>query len=78
MKGDEFISLSPELMEKYKRQFFEPEMIFKHDGKIIVLKDDSREPNKSIAEHMKEGAEQAAKDKAARTTRPKKTDIDRD
>jgi len=62
----EFVSLSPELMAKYKERFFEPGI------KTVIS-----EVKKPIAEQMKEGAEQAAKYNAARTVPEKKTDKDR-
>jgi len=74
VKDGDFISLSPEQMEKYKRQFFEPEVILKHDGKIVALKVDDPEPKKSIADQLKDGADQAAKDNAARPSPPKNRD----
>jgi hypothetical protein len=51
--GDEFISLSPELMKKYKEKFFEPGISIE-------------EVKKPFSEQMKEAEAQAAKDNAAR------------
>lgn len=53
-KGD-FVSLSPALMDKYKKLFLEPEIFFTENGKIKVQK-----IKKSITEQIKEGAKKAS------------------
>ena len=75
VKDDEFISLSPELMEKYKTLFYEPKALIMENGKTIA---DVTPLKKTIAEQMKKGAEQAAEYNAARIIPDKKPDIDRD
>ncbi len=67
VKGDDFTSLSPTLMEKYKQRFYEPELFVEQGGKIRVIKAGGRDGHKKpIAERLAEGAEQAARDNAAR------------
>ena len=69
IKEDSFTSLSPELMEKYKKQFLEPEVFTTINGKMKATK--VRIPaEKSIAGMLKERTEQAAKDNT-RPTLPK-------
>jgi hypothetical protein len=65
--GD-FISLSPELMEKYKGLFLEPEIFTKQNGKFTAIKIPAPETEvkKSFAEQMREATEQAAEGNAAR------------
>lgn len=52
VKEDEFISLSPEQMEKYKALFAEPEIFRSRYERMQTLK--------SISEQIKEGTRQAA------------------
>jgi len=66
VKGDDFTSLSPVMMDKYKQQFYEPEVFTRLNGKIFVVKTDGIDAKKPIAEQLREGADQAQKDNAAR------------
>jgi hypothetical protein len=77
VKSDEFVSLSPELMAKYKKLFLEPEMFLRENGAIMSIKMFDTAVKKPISEQMKEGAEQAARDNAARSAPEKNPDKDR-
>lgn len=72
MKNGDFVSLSPELMEKYKKLFLEPETFLFENGKIKIQKF-----RKSISEQLKEGAKQADKSNADRPAPPRKDEQDR-
>ena len=76
IKDDEFISLSPELMDKYKKLFLEPEIFIRENNTIMSVKTFDAAIKKSLAEQMKEGAEQAAEHNAAHTNPPKKKEQD--
>lgn len=65
VEGDGFTSLSPELMEKYKARFADPEIFKSGHGRMRALK--------SISEQIGEGARQAADHNAARPA-PTRTD----
>lgn len=75
VEGDDFISLSPELMEKYKRQLYDPELFIEQNGKIKAIKID---PQKPIAAQLAEGAERAAEqDRSSRPAPGKNANKDR-
>lgn len=74
VKDGEFISLPPQLMEKYKKQFFEPEMFMMENKKIIAIKVDNTKSKKSITKQMKEGAEQKERDNISRSASEIKPD----
>ena len=69
--GDDFTSLSPELMNTYKQLLHEPELFIEQGGKIKAVK--AIDPiKKSIAEQLKESAEQAARENADKPAPAKK------
>ena len=71
VNGDDFTGLSPDLMDKYKQLFYEPEMFIEQNGRIKAVT--AIDPiKKSIAEQLKEGAEQAARDNADKPAFTKK------
>lgn len=69
VKEDEFISLSPELLEKYKVQFAEPEIFRSGYGRMRALT--------SISEQIEAGARQAAEYNADRPALARKDEKDR-
>lgn len=69
VKEDDFVSLSPDLMEKYKAMFAEPEIYKSGHGRMRALK--------SISEQIEAGARQAAEYHAARPAPARKDGKDR-
>lgn len=67
--GDEFTSLSPELMEKYKARFAEPEICKSGHGRMRALT--------SISEQIEAGARQAAEYNADRPVPARRDGKDR-
>lgn len=74
--GDDFISLSPELMEKYKKQFFEPEVFVEQNGRIKAVK--ANDPaTKSIAAQLAEAQKQVERDRGTPKKNQNKSHEDR-
>ncbi len=67
LENGDFVSLSPTLMDRYKKLFLEPEIFMLENGKVKAQK-----CKKSISEQIKEGAKKASEYHTDHPTSPSK------